>query len=136
MDATFNNTAAGVSAHFGVGLDGRIHAYVHPEDTAWANGILEPGYRWPGPDRVNPNLLSVSIETVDNGDPQNTPVSPTQYAATRAICRAMVGRYPGIVYLVSHRAISPLSRSCPGARWLDTGHFDQLAADTHLSPVR
>src|ERR1700756_1937323 len=68
-DAWFRNPASQVSAHYGVGLDGAIHAYVRTADTAWANGILEPDNVWPGPAGTNPNRLSVSIETEDLGDP-------------------------------------------------------------------
>src|SRR5579859_3333036 len=68
-DAWFSNPRAEVSAHYGVGLDGAIHAYVRTRDTAWANGILEADNTWVGPAGVNPNRLTVSIESEDLGDP-------------------------------------------------------------------
>src|SRR5262249_3912111 len=81
-DGWFPNSNAQVSAHFGIGLDGSQHQYVQLSDSAWANGILEPGNNWqsrfpPG----SPNYQTISIETEDDGSGA-TPVSDEQYQAT------------------------------------------------------
>ena len=41
MDAWFNNPTSGVSAHYGVGLNGEIHQYVKDKDNAWHAGVTE-----------------------------------------------------------------------------------------------
>lgn len=132
-DAWFNNPASQVSSHFGVGLDGVAHQYVRLEDSAWANGRLEDGNRWPGP--PNPNALSVSVETEDRGNAEQ-PVTNAEYETVLGLGAYTVARYPSIVYLVAHDAISPKSRpNCPGKRWLASGRFDALARALHLTAV-
>jgi len=134
-EAEFTSGYSDVSAHFGIGLDGRIHQYVELADRAWANGSLEPGYDWPGPAWINPNDLTVSIETEDLGS-ASQPVSDAQFQATVAVGRAVVARYPSIRYLVTHRAISPMSRPVdPGKRWVVTGRFTALARELGLQPI-
>lgn len=135
-DGWFTNPASQVSAHVGIGLDGTVHEYVLPTDSAWANGVLEAGNRWPGPAGVNPNLVSISAETEDDGIPENKPVTDAQFLATAAWGRAMIELFPSIKYLVAHAAISPKSRTCPGARWLNTGRFDALGEFLGLTVVR
>lgn len=136
-DSWFNNPSAQVSAHYGVALEAGTpaHQYVNLHDTAWANGILEAGHRWPG-NRNAPNSDSVSIETEDHRDPRAA-VTDWQYEQTRALIEQQImPAYPSIVYLVGHRAVSPRSRAnCPGARWIESGRFAQLAKDTGLAPV-
>lgn len=132
-DSWFQNPAAQVSSHYGVGLQGQAHQYVHLRDTAWANGILEPGNTWPG-QPYNVNAQTVSIETEDNGS-GSTPVTEEMYQSTLALARLALQTYPGIGWLLGHHCISPQSRTnCPGARWRDSGQFDRLARDLHLSP--
>lgn len=133
-DGWFNNPASQVSAHYGIGLDGTIHQYVKLEDGAWANGVLESGNTWPGPAGVNPNLLTVSIETEDKGS-GSQPVTDAEYAATLQVCDVARVAYPSIRYLLSHRVISPKSRPvCCGPRWVASGRFAQLAAALKLEP--
>jgi N-acetylmuramoyl-L-alanine amidase len=134
-DSWFANPASEVSAHYGVGLDGEIHAYVRTVNTAWANGILEPGNAWLGPRRVNPNRLTVSIETEDAGDPDQV-VTDEQYAAVRTLVRTVHARHPSIRMLTGHDMISPQSRPhCPGLRWRMSGRMAQLGIDTGLPTI-
>ena len=136
-DAQFASTASMVSAHFGVGLDGTVHTYVGPQDAAWANGILEAGNRWePLFGSVNPNYRTISIETEDNGHPDTEPVTDAQYEAVKGLVEQAKSAWPSISHLAAHCAISPLSRSCPAARWLDSGRFSQLATETGLTELR
>lgn len=134
-DSWFQNPSADVSAHYGVGLSGETHQYVALKDSAWANGILEPGNTWPGPSGINPNQLSVSIETEDLGD-AGTPVTDAMYNATLGLGALALAEYPSIVYLTTHGCISPQSRSgCPGDRWVESGRFAALAEALGLTPV-
>lgn len=133
-DSWFDNPASWVSAHFGVGLDGTIHQYVATQDTAWANGVLEAGNRWPSTTGVNPNQESLSIETEDRNDPTQI-VTAEQYASVLALCKWLLSLYPGSLrWLVPHSAISPRSRpGCPGARWAPW--LPDLAGDSGLALV-
>lgn len=124
-DSWFRDPAAEVSAHYGVSLTGAIHQYVQEAEGAWANGRLETGNTWPYTDGVNPNKLTLSIETEDTL--ASLPVSDAQYAAVLALCQGMLTRWPSIEWLLSHRVISPKTRpSCAGNRWTG-GRFIELA---------
>ena len=123
----FANPFSNASAHYGIGLGGTVHQYVDLADRAWANGGLEPGNIWPGPAWMSPNELTVSIETEDLGD-LDQPVTEAQYQATLRISRQILGRYPSIQYVTTHRAISPQTRpNDPGDRWVAKGRLAALA---------
>jgi N-acetyl-anhydromuramyl-L-alanine amidase AmpD len=118
-----------------VGLDGDFHRYVRRQDTAWANGLLEAGNSWPGPQGVNPNWLTISIETEDLGDELQV-VTPEQYATVLTLIRTVMASYPSIQQLLGHDQISPRSRpNCPGQRWRASGELDQLATDSGLELI-
>lgn len=113
-DSWFNNPSAQVSAHYGVGFDGAIHQYVKLPDMAYANGILEPGNRWPY-GSTNPNYLSISIET--EGTPGDA-VTDAMYQSVKALCNAFHSQVPTVELVTTHQVISPNSRpNCPGNRW-------------------
>lgn len=132
--AWFSTPRSQVSAHYGVGLDGDFIRYVDRRDTAWANGLLETGNHWPGP-RINPNWLTLSIETEDLGNPQQE-VTDEQYSAVRTLVRTVNATYPSILYVMGHYVITPASRpSCPGNRWTESGRIQQLADETGLTLV-
>jgi LysM repeat protein len=131
----FASISSGTSAHFGIGLDGRVQQYVDLSDRAWANGWLEEGHSWPGPVWVNPNDLTVSIETEDFGNP-NQAVTDAQFQATVRVGRLVLSRYPSIRYVMTHRAISPQSRAeDPGPRWLAKGKMEALANSLGLKLI-
>jgi hypothetical protein len=83
---------------------------------------------------VNPNLLTASIEFEDvrgGGD-----VPETQFRAGVLAGRRVLQRYPQIRYLITHRAISPLTRARdPGPAWLASGRFAALARELGLEPI-
>jgi N-acetyl-anhydromuramyl-L-alanine amidase AmpD len=134
-DGWFNNPSSQVSAHYGVGLDGALHQYVQLGDRAWANGVLEPGNTWPGPPGVNPNDLTVSVETEDLGNAAQ-PVTDEEYASTLYACKLALEAYPDIEYLLAHSVISPSSRAnCCGDRWIESGRFQTLALELGLEPL-
>jgi hypothetical protein len=133
-DGWFGNTASQVSAHYGVGLDGSLHQYVKLGDRAWANGVLEPGNDWPGPP-LNPNEVTVSIETEDRGDPTQV-VTDQEYAAALYAGWQAKQVYPGIQWLLRHTDISPHTRpNCPGNRWINSGRFAALATALGLKTL-
>lgn len=107
-----------VSAHYGVSQDGRVHQYVALDNTAWANGILERGNRWPFSKVINPNQLTISIET--EGHANDTPISATMSVTVHDLCTLAIRQYPSITHIIGHSVISPRSRPrCPGERWHD-----------------
>src|SRR5882757_5873164 len=63
-DAWFRDPAARVSAHYGVGVDGRIHQYVSEDDTAFHAGIVVNPTAAMVLSRpsVNPNFYTIGIE--------------------------------------------------------------------------
>lgn len=143
-DSWFRNPTAYVSAHFGVGLDGSVHQYVDLGNIAWANGILEPRNAWSlvlamarikDAAGINPNYLTVSIETEDLGRPE-TFVSDAQLRGVLTAARAALMRFPSITVLTGHDAISPATRAhCPGGRWRDRGDLAELAGHLQLATV-
>lgn len=133
-DAEFSNPASQVSAHYGVALDGTIHQYVRTTDAAWANGSPNPGGRWTLT-ADNANLHTISIETEDNGKPDTEPVTDAQYRSVLELGRLAMQSHSNCAYLVAHEYINP-QHSCPAARWLASGRFDQLSADLGLTPLR
>ncbi len=134
MDRWFATPDSESSAHFGIGLDGRVHQYVQLTDRAWANGYTEPGNRWPGPPDLNPNELTVSIEMEDWVAGPDVPEA--QYQAAVMVGRLVLSRYPSIRLLITHRAIAPESRANdPGPRWVATGRFAALARDLGLAAI-
>lgn len=132
-DSWFARTDSQVSAHYGVSLQGDIHAYVRTSDRAWGNGVLEPGNVWGRIAAGNPNHLTVSIETEDEGD---APVTEPQYRSVRTLVRTMLARYGAGLFLLGHNQLAPRSRAhCPGPRWYDSGRFAQLVAETDLLTI-
>lgn len=133
-DSWFRNPSSEVSAHYGVGLSGEIHQYVDIGEMAWANGRLEPGNHWPLQNGINPNRVTISIETEDRRS-DATPVTDEMYAAVLWLCQQAVATYPSIRWLMTHHVISPLSRpSCPGGRWAG-GRLQDLATRLNLELI-
>lgn len=135
-DSWFNNPVSQVSSQYGIGLTGLIHQYTALHDTAYANGIREPGNWWPGPTNKPVNHLTVSIETEDYSEPTLNPVSPAQYDSVLYCSRLALNMYPNIAYVTSHHVISPRSRAnCAGSRWNASGKLAQLAHELGLELV-
>ena len=129
------SSSAKLSSHYTVSLDGKLENWIDPSDRAWSNGILEPGNVWSsiavdcGVDpALNPNHVTVTCETEDQGDPSR-PVSDEQFEAVLYAASEAKRRYPkALRYLVRHSDISPQSRhNCPGDRWDTSGRFQALA---------
>lgn len=61
-DSWFSQKSSLVSAHYGIGLAGEVHQYVHEEDQAWQAGrVSNPSFKLYKPG-VNPNLYTIGIE--------------------------------------------------------------------------
>jgi hypothetical protein len=119
--AWFSNPKSEVSAHFGIGKDGRVWQFVNLKDTAWANGVLE------NPDmslgwlaecvnkKINPNKRTISIE--HEGDSLDK-MPEEQYKATLALHRYLIemcGIMPDREHIIGHNQITGRSRArCPG----------------------
>lgn len=116
-DTWFNQTASGVSAHFGVSRTGEVHQYVKEEDTAWANGRKDtPDTAWLANfPAVNPNQWTISIE--HEGYP-NQELTPEQKEATIALHHYLVNKWDipiDDVHITGHFRIDSKSRAdCPG----------------------
>jgi N-acetylmuramoyl-L-alanine amidase len=136
MDAWFNNPAAGVSVHFGVGKDGRVHQYVSVDDTAFGNGVVEQGNTArlirenAG---INPNAWTCSIEhegfTGETLTPEQWEAS-TRLTAWLFSAHLLAGGATGVAvdrdHILRHADISPRTRSrCPG--WPEPYHEGYIA---------
>lgn len=95
----FNGTAedAGlISAHYGVGRDGRVWQFVADENTAWANGLLQspdttiPWLKEVYEEQVNCNLVTLAVQYEGfSGEP----LTEVQYEAALALHRELVKRW-------------------------------------------
>lgn len=114
-DNWFNNSAVGVSAHYGIGRKRELHQYVEEENTAYHAGrVNNPTSalvkRRPG---VNPNNYSIGIEhegTADSIWPD------TMYEDSARLVAVIAKRHDILldrVHVVGHREIYSL-KTCPG----------------------
>lgn len=113
-DAWFRNPDAKASTHYGVGKDGTVYQWVDEADMAWANGRVDaPKWRLLDP-KVNPNLVTVSIE---HEGVTGHVWTPEQYKADVELVRAIAGRY-GIPldrdHIIGHSEIYAKKPNCPG----------------------
>jgi len=116
-DRWFNNSAASVSAHYGVGCDGQVHQYVAETDTAFHAGVVI------NPDcelvlarpHVNPNYYSIGIE--HEGQPGD-PWTDEQTAASAALIAEIAQRWKILIddrHVIQHHQIRA-SKTCPGGQ--------------------
>ncbi len=111
----FTDPASGVSAHYLVGLSGRVARFVQEDDTAQhAFRVHEPST--PLVTHANPNFYTVGIEFEDGGDPHGVDRPDEQYQAGAELIHAVASRW-GIPldhdHVVGHRRIYSL-KTCPG----------------------
>lgn len=138
----FANPKSEVSAHFGVGKDGRVWQFVDIRDTAWANGILEePDLSLPWlaecvSRKINPNRRTISIE--HEGDSNDT-MPEAQYRATLALHRyllAEAGIRADRQHIVGHYQVTARQRAnCPGPGFPWARLLGDLAAASFRDPV-
>ena len=116
--AWFANAASAVSAHYLVGLDGRIAQFVDEADAArHAGRVLRPTARLAeeaGPDGLN--AITIGIEFEDGGKPMTVDRSDVQYKAGARVIADVAGRW-GIPldrdHVVGHRELFA-AKECPG----------------------
>jgi hypothetical protein len=118
VHATANSTLAGlvswflkpeslVSAHYGIGKDGRIVQMARDEQRAWHAG--ESVWR----DTPDVNDYSIGIELVNRNDGID-PYPDAQYRRLVSLCKALVNRYEiQIEDIVAHREISLSDKDDP-----------------------
>jgi len=107
--ATFQNPGRIASAHYVVGLDGRVVNMVRESDTAFHSGNWEE------------NLISIGIEHVDDGD-FNGPRTPQLYAASIALVGDLCQRYAiprDRAHIRKHSEVSDSPTACPDALAVD-----------------
>jgi hypothetical protein len=132
-DRWFNNPAASVSAHYGVGRDGSVHQYVAETDTAFHAGIVvnptcELVIHRPN---VNPNYYAIGIE--HEGQPEDQ-WTDQQQNASAALIAEIAQRWNIPIddqHVIQHHEIRA-SKTCPGGQ----GKVDELIALAHGVPAQ
>ena len=117
----FKNPQSGVSAHYGIGLDGRVWRFVKDEDTAYHAGtkygttselVKEKG-------ALNPNAYTIGIEHEDNGQPDQERTE-AQYEASSVLVHQLCKTWDIPIdakHIIRHHEIRA-NKTCPSA--LDT----------------
>lgn len=113
----FARPDSGVSAHYVVGLYGRVAQLVDEGDTArHAGRVLDATARLVRESDVNPNLFTIGIEFEDGGRPFDVERPAAQYAAGARLVAAACARW-GIPldrdHVIGHREIYA-AKECPG----------------------
>ena len=120
--AWFADPASGVSAHYLVGLDGRVAQFVDEAAAArHAGRVLRPSARLAQQSGADPNLWSIGIEFEDRGDPLGVARPEPMLAAGAALVAAVAARWSIPLdrdHVVGHREIYA-EKECPGN--LDVG---------------
>jgi N-acetyl-anhydromuramyl-L-alanine amidase AmpD len=110
----FSRPESKVSAHYLVGLSGRVAAFVDEADVArHAGRVLDPLVPLPDGD---PNLFSIGIEFEDDRDPEGVIRPDDQYRSGAGLIRAAAERWAIPLdrgHVVGHREIFAEKR-CPG----------------------
>jgi peptidoglycan hydrolase-like protein with peptidoglycan-binding domain len=129
--AQFADSQTQVSAHYGVGRDGRVLQFVEEEDTAFHAGIVvSPTWkRIKG--GLNPNLYTIGIE--HEGQPTDD-WTATQYEASAELVAEIAARWQIPLdedHIVLHREIRA-SKTCPGEKF---DRAELIRCASQLPPV-
>lgn len=125
--ATFAKVGSGVSAHYGVNLDGTIDWFVDEDHVAYHCGIKgrSETYNW--------NQRSIGIETEDLARPYDITRTEEQYTAIAALVAeiALFHNIPLVLVdspakrgIILHKTLNP-NKGCPGN--LDVSKIIQMA---------
>lgn len=128
----FAHPDSGVSAHFVIGLDGRLVSVVAEEDTARHAGRRRDSTASFLPPRGDPNQVTLGIEFVDDHDPEGVVRPDAQYATGAELLWALGLRWAIPLdrdHVVGHREIDA-SQSCPGNLDIDRLLREAAALDT------
>jgi glycosyltransferase involved in cell wall biosynthesis len=116
----FADPGSEVSAHYLVGLDGRIAQFVDESDTAFHAGRVRNATS-PLAEGGNPNLHTIGIEFEDGGDPLGVARGRPQYDAGARLLAGISARW-GIPlhrhHVAGHRELFD-AKECPGNLDLD-----------------
>jgi hypothetical protein len=108
-DARFKSSQSQASAHYGIGLDGRLVQWLNESNTGYHSG------NW------DINLRSIAIEHDDGGNPDG-PRTDALYAASGGLVRDICLRY-GIPisppWIIKHSDVPGVATICPGALDVD-----------------
>lgn len=111
----FMNADSNVSAHYLVGRDGRVAQFVNEADTArHAGNVVRPTAKLVS--SRNPNLYTIGIEFVDDGDPFGADRTNEQYTRGAELIRRMADRWAIPLdreHVIGHREIRA-DKGCPG----------------------
>ncbi len=143
----FEHPESGVSAHYLVGLDGRVAQFVDEADTArHAGRVLRPTARVAaGAEDDGVNEFTIGIEFEDGGDPMEVARTSAQYEAGARLLAEISSRWEIPLdgeHVIGHREVFA-GKDCPGnldvarlidrARHLDDGSGPSIAC---LLPAR
>lgn len=117
-DSWFATPQSSVSAHYGIGISGEVHAYVSETNTAWHAGrVNNPS--WASIKKtanglyINPNYYTIGIE--HEGD-ENSEWTEDMYRTSADLIRDIASRWSIPIdreHVVGHHQIFSL-KSCPG----------------------
>ncbi len=121
-DNWFQNPAAKVSAHYGVGTNGEYHQYVAEKDTAYHCGVVKDcTWKLLRP-KLNPNLYTIGVEHESTGTWPD-PLYSASVGLVAAIClRNNIAMDAD--HIVGHHEIYS-GHTCPGA-WDKQKYLDLL----------
>jgi len=133
-DAWFNDARAQVSAHYGVGEAGEVHAYVKETDTAYHAGVVDrPSWSLLKPG-VNPNYYTVGIEH-EGVSSAAYPWPDAQLQASLALVRDVAARWSIPLdqdHIVPHHEIRA-GKTCPGVNFDLTDYVGRLGPAAPLA---
>lgn len=123
-DARFNNSASGVSAHYGVGTDGKIVHWVDEDNTAYHAGNYA----------MNQRSIGIEHEDKWTGPPAPEPTRPDALYAASAKLVADICKFYNIpcdnTRVIKHKQV--INTACPDG--LDTERIIR-EANTILNPT-
>jgi N-acetylmuramoyl-L-alanine amidase len=106
-----------VSAHYLVGLDGRVTQFVEESDTAHHVGrVRHPTARLSDAEQESPNLYTIGIEFEDGGDPGGASRTDAQYRTGAALLERIAARWRIPLdreHVIGHREVFA-AKDCPG----------------------
>ena len=133
-DSWFSSPESQVSAHYGVGRDGRVHQYVGEADTAFHAGrVWKPVWENIKPS-VNPNLYTIGIEHEGKGKSE---WPDAMYEASARLIADVCTRWSIPIdrdHIVGHREIYG-RKTCPNDI-VDFERLISLARELAVSPDR
>jgi N-acetylmuramoyl-L-alanine amidase len=113
----FARPESGVSAHYLVGLDGRVVQFVGESDTArHAGRVLRPTAALVRGDPASPNQYTIGIEFEDGGNPLGVRRTDEQYRAGALLIGRVAARWQiplNRTHVIGHREIFA-AKACPG----------------------